>query len=317
MSQTPPSMPPESEQPYADTSLPAATPRLSGMAITAMVMGILAIPLGCVAVGVILGLVALILGIVSLTRINREPQRFGGKAYALIGIVTGALGMLVGPAMLVILLPTMGRARAVSTRTLCGTNLKGQGTAFALYAASYGDKFPSFKGGPNLNDLGADNVTILLTMMGSAAPASSSKMFNCPSSGSTTGPTGTTMPYAYFIDRPGIDPAVKAFLTPAAATNRPSGAKPAVALQPSYAHIKDPSRAELVTDVIISATNPPGARDFAAVAGQETNHMASSNKPAGENVLHGDSHVSWRMWTGGAETPIKQNGGYFFWVIDP
>lgn len=317
MSQMPPSMPQAGEPMDSGSgSAYGVRAKVSGMAVTSMILGILAIPLGCVLVGIVLGLVALILGIVSLWAINREPQRLGGKGYAITGIVTGALGMVViGPALAIaILLPSLGKAKEMTNRTICGTNLKGQGTAFALYAASYGDKLPNLAGGPNLNDLGADNLSALMGVGGVAGI--SPKIFSCPSSGSASGMSGTAMPYVYFIDRPGLDPAVRTFLTPAGASNRASGMLPPLVLHKKMGE-KDASQTELVVDEIISASNPPGASGFAAVSGQETNHMNGSVRPAGQNVLHLDSHVSWQSWSGARETGIKQGAGYYLWVIDP
>lgn len=308
-------MGPQAGEPLGQpVDLSYSTPaRVSGMAVASMVLGILAIPLGCVGVGIVLGLVALILGIVALMAINREPERLGGKGYALTGIITGAAGMVIGPMLVAVLMPSLGGS-GMTTRTLCGTNLKGQGMAIALYAASYSDKLPSFKGGPNLNDLGADNLNALLGVIG---PGASGKIFNCPQNGSTPAAAGTVMNYVYFTDRPGLDPTVRTFLTPARASNRTSGVMPPVILHGTFVGEKDPARAELAMDVIISATDPPGAKDFASVAGQSTNHMNGSNQPAGENVLCCDSHVVWRSWSGAAETAVKQGGGYYLWVIDP
>ena len=68
--------------------------RSSGMAITALVLGVLAL-LTCWTVvgGIFLGLVAIILGLIALSRIKQG--RAGGRAMAIIGIITGALGLII------------------------------------------------------------------------------------------------------------------------------------------------------------------------------------------------------------------------------
>jgi Domain of unknown function (DUF4190) len=66
----------------------------SGMAITALVLGVLAL-LTCWTVvgGIFLGLVAIILGFIASSR--AKHGRAGGRAMAIIGIVTGALGLVI------------------------------------------------------------------------------------------------------------------------------------------------------------------------------------------------------------------------------
>ena len=64
-----------------------------GMAITSLVLGVLGLPtLGCLGIGALLGIV---LGIIAITRANREPEVYGGKGFAIGGIVASALSLLV------------------------------------------------------------------------------------------------------------------------------------------------------------------------------------------------------------------------------
>lgn len=66
--------------------------RGSGMAIAALVLGILAL-LTCWTVigGILLGVVAIVIGIIALRRVKRGEAE--GRPMAIIGIVTGALGL--------------------------------------------------------------------------------------------------------------------------------------------------------------------------------------------------------------------------------
>ena len=65
----------------------------SGMAIAALVLGVLAVLSSWTVIGgILLGLVAIILGFIALSRAKRGQG--GGKAMAIIGIIAGALGMV-------------------------------------------------------------------------------------------------------------------------------------------------------------------------------------------------------------------------------
>ena len=84
-----------------------------GMAIASLVLGILSLPsLGCLGIG---ALVAIVLGIVALTRANREPHVYGGKGFAIGGIVAAAMSLVVaipvGGIVAAIAIPSLLRAR--------------------------------------------------------------------------------------------------------------------------------------------------------------------------------------------------------------
>ena len=85
--------------------------------------------------------------------------------------------------LIAILLPSLGKAREMTNRTICGTNLKGQGTSFALYAASYNDYLPNVAGGGWLHDQACANLDNLVGMQLSAGNSldNAKKMWYCPS----------------------------------------------------------------------------------------------------------------------------------------
>ena len=74
-------------------TVPAPGQPRQGLAIASLVIGVLSVPtLGCLGVGALLSIV---LGIMALTRASRDPRQFGGKGFAIGGIVAGALSVLV------------------------------------------------------------------------------------------------------------------------------------------------------------------------------------------------------------------------------
>jgi type II secretory pathway pseudopilin PulG len=64
-----------------------------GLAICALVLGIINLfSLGILGIGAIVGI---ILSIVALSKIKRDPSRYGGKGFAIAGLITSILGVLV------------------------------------------------------------------------------------------------------------------------------------------------------------------------------------------------------------------------------
>jgi hypothetical protein len=72
----------------AEGPLPA-----SGLAITALVLGILSIPLGIILIGGVLAIAAIICGAIAASRAKKG--RAGGRGLAIGGIITGVVGLIV------------------------------------------------------------------------------------------------------------------------------------------------------------------------------------------------------------------------------
>jgi hypothetical protein len=73
----------------------------SGLAITALVLGVLALVSSWTIIGgVLLGLGAIIVGLIALTRIKQG--RAEGRAMAIIGIVAAVIGLLVAIGLIVL-----------------------------------------------------------------------------------------------------------------------------------------------------------------------------------------------------------------------
>jgi hypothetical protein len=117
--------------------------RVSGMAVTAMVLSIIGVATSCLLIGFPIVIIGIILGIVALSQINRRPQELAGKGYALAAIITGAAGgFLMIPLAIAILLPSLGRARELSNRAYCAANLRGIVQSMNIYANDNADTFP-------------------------------------------------------------------------------------------------------------------------------------------------------------------------------
>lgn len=73
------------------------------MAIASLVLGILSIPgHWCCHLGVPMGIAAVVLGILSISKINKEPQRYGGKGLAIGGIVAAVVGVALIAALIAV-----------------------------------------------------------------------------------------------------------------------------------------------------------------------------------------------------------------------
>ncbi len=136
-------MPPgQGPQGPIDYASPADKPRTSGLAITALVLGILGLVSSCFLIGVVPGIVAIVLGIIGISQTS-DPK-VGGRGLAIGGLVTGILATLIVPVMAIsILLPSLNRARETANRVKCASNMRQIGLATILYADSEpGGAFP-------------------------------------------------------------------------------------------------------------------------------------------------------------------------------
>ncbi len=139
-------------------------PLLTGMAVTTLVLGILGLLMCPLA-----GIAAVITGIIALSRISSEPHRYGGRGMAIGGLVCGGVSLIVIPVLMIaIMLPALSRARELSKRLVCQSNLRGIGTTMLIYQ----DEFPG---------QGVAPLT-LFVQSGDIAP----QQLICPSSGLTT-----------------------------------------------------------------------------------------------------------------------------------
>jgi hypothetical protein len=73
------------------------------LAVTSLILGIVSITIGiCCYIGILTAPISIILGIVSLVQIKGDPTKYGGKGFAIGGIVMGALYIVIFAAIVVL-----------------------------------------------------------------------------------------------------------------------------------------------------------------------------------------------------------------------
>ena len=78
------------------------------LGLASMIVGLLGLVFGVLCFGPVIGIVALVLGIIALTQNKKTPQYVGGRGFAIVGIVTGGLSLLIfGGMMLFFLLANL------------------------------------------------------------------------------------------------------------------------------------------------------------------------------------------------------------------
>lgn len=83
-------------------TIPGPANKQQGLAVASLILGIVGITFGWICGGPLFALFAVILGIVALTQIRKDPRRYTGKPMALIGLILGAVVLLVYGAIMAI-----------------------------------------------------------------------------------------------------------------------------------------------------------------------------------------------------------------------
>lgn len=97
------------KNPYQSTYQPVNLK--SGLAIASMVFGILGFVSSIFLIGLLLAPIGLILGIVALVKAKRRPMEYGGQGFAIAGVVTSALVVLIIPVIAAIAIPNILAAK--------------------------------------------------------------------------------------------------------------------------------------------------------------------------------------------------------------
>jgi prepilin-type N-terminal cleavage/methylation domain-containing protein len=240
--------------------------------------------------------------------------------------------------LIAILLPSLGRAREMAYRATCGTQLKGQGTSFAIYASQYSDRLPY--GGdlmsPSSSWLHDESAVFSDTLLGAQTSNgmnadSVRKWFYCPAnpdynttqlwtaSGSVN---KRSLGYAYLNDRGLTGNYLPTLAKPSPRLNPPLTYRTKWTTDPT------PAQSELVEDLILNTNDPTSNPIYTnsqnATTGVFTNSVSHYNgdRPAGANVLCLDGHTEWRSWAGPSKVHWVACGGgpsgtTNFILIDP
>jgi len=127
------------QPPAAPAALPApAPPRLSGLAVASLVLGLL----GIVTAG-LAAIPGLILGIIALIKINKSKGRLEGTGVAIAGTAVSGTFLLLIPIMAAMLLPALAKAKAKAQSIHCMSNVKQLNLAIIMYADDHQGQFPS------------------------------------------------------------------------------------------------------------------------------------------------------------------------------
>ncbi|MDQ3799958.1 MAG: DUF4190 domain-containing protein, partial [Acidobacteriota bacterium] len=111
----------------------------NGLAITSMVMGIIGFSLMCLG-GFMIAPVGLILGIVAIVKANRRPAEYGGKGFAIAGVVSCGLLSVCLPVILAIAIPNLLAARRAVNESIAVATLLQLADAEHRYMSSMSGK---------------------------------------------------------------------------------------------------------------------------------------------------------------------------------
>lgn len=110
--------------------------KISGLAITSLVLGIL----GFCGITALIGL---ILGIVAMIQVRKSKGAIGGGGIALAGTIVSAVFLLFIPLGAAMLLPALSAAKQRAQTIQCVNNMRQLSMAAHIYADSHQDHFPA------------------------------------------------------------------------------------------------------------------------------------------------------------------------------
>lgn len=124
--------------PTAPVAASAAPPKMSGMAVTSLVLGIL----GIFTCG-ITALMGLILGIVAMVRVKNSGGKLGGGGLALAGTIVSGIFLFMLPIFAALLLPALASAKQKAQEIKCFNNEKQLALAMIIYSSGHTNQFPA------------------------------------------------------------------------------------------------------------------------------------------------------------------------------
>lgn len=118
------------------------SPRRSGLAVTALVLGILS----CLCLGPLAAIPALICGFIAMGKARRSPDRYGGFGMAVAGIITASMSFVISIGLALIMIPAFMSAREMAHRTVDGAQVRMLSQIAVNTAGENGGRFPANQG---------------------------------------------------------------------------------------------------------------------------------------------------------------------------
>jgi prepilin-type processing-associated H-X9-DG protein len=123
--------------PPIPVAAPKLVPKMSGLAIASLVLGVLGLfSFGLTAV------VGLVLGIVAMVKVNGSQGRLKGSGLAVAGVCVSGFMLLLLPLTAAMLLPALARAKQKAQGINCMTNVKQLNLCLIMYATDHGNRLP-------------------------------------------------------------------------------------------------------------------------------------------------------------------------------
>ena len=116
---------------------PVAESRLSGLAVTSLVLGVLGLACGLTA------LPGLIIGIIALVKISKSRGALRGHGLALAGTIVSGVLLLFIPIMAAMLLPALSAAKNKAQAISCLNNEKQLSLAVRMYSLDHTNRYPT------------------------------------------------------------------------------------------------------------------------------------------------------------------------------
>jgi hypothetical protein len=157
----------------------ASTSKLSGLAVTSLVLGIL----GMFSCG-LTAIFGLILGIIAVTKVKNSRGALTGFGIALAGLIVSAVALFMIPIFAAMLLPALAAAKQKAQEINCVNNEKQLALAVRIYSNDHANHFP-----PAATWCDAITTT-----------AGSDKVFKCPAANS-----GSRCDYGFNAKLDGLD----------------------------------------------------------------------------------------------------------------
>ena len=122
-----------------------APPPRKALAVWSLVLGVLSLLTGgCLGLGAI---AAIVLGIMAIARAGKMPAEYGGKGMAIAGIVTGSIGLLVLPFVILaaIAVPSLLRARVSANQSSAVGDIRAVISGQTAYASANGGYYDTLE----------------------------------------------------------------------------------------------------------------------------------------------------------------------------